>query len=507
MGARQPVIRTIQRGDKLGALMIRSEYDEVKNYFLQVLEEENPTSIINLLAKGHEKFSHVFKEETGWYLYNVKLDLEARGMISHIYSDKKSKRTLISKSIGSVNTPERPPSTAPGIITKELTKSVRTRFHELFGKLPYIINAPGRINLLGEHTDYNGGYVMPAAIDKGILFAVNTASKETTIYSSRFKQFLSVDLENIQPLKNSEWQNYLLGILYQLKSKGYKIKNFSCVFDGDLPLGAGLSSSAAMQCGFVLSLSTLFDLKISREEMIRMAQWSEHHFVGVKCGIMDQFASLMSRENHVIQLDCQNLEFRYYPLELNNYCLLLCDTNVKHSLASSEYNLRRAQCEEGIKIIQRIYEEVRTLRDVMPEMLASCQKIMPTDVFRRCKYVVQENLRVVAAAKDLVRGDMVGFGNKMYETHEGLKTLYEVSCPELDFLVEFSKSMNGIVGSRMMGAGFGGCTINIIENHLVGSFIEKIRPLYKQKFGFDMSYYVVKTANGASVIESPVVTY
>jgi galactokinase len=498
-------VQTIQLEDKLGTRISRVHYQAIKDFMLSLLEDGAPISINALITITHNHFEATFKEQTGWYVYNVKLDLEARGLIHHENRNKKLKQSMISKAStvrsGQDNANSKQPSTERQ--RTEIYQSVLNKFQELFHKRPLMVHAPGRINLIGEHTDYNNGYVMPAAIDKGVLFAIAASSTDTIIYSIKYKQFLSVDLNNIQPSKSADWHNYLLGVLFSLQEKGHSIKPFVCVFEGDLPAGAGLSSSAAMECGFVMALNKLFHFVLSKEEMIHIAQWSEHHFVGVKCGIMDQFASMLGKEDHVIHLDCKTLEYKYYPLALGEYCLLLCDTNVKHSLASSEYNTRRAECESGVQIIKSDYPEINSLRDVDHEMLKTCMSKMTGDVFDRCRYIVQENERVLAACEALEKGDMTVLGEKMYETHEGLSSLYKVSCPELDYLVDLTKPFAGILGSRMMGGGFGGCTINIIESTFVGTFISHAKFAYKEKFQRELSYYVVKTGNGASVIEHP----
>jgi galactokinase len=360
-------------------------------------------------------------------------------------------------------------------------------------------HAPGRLNLIGEHTDYNNGFAMLAAIDKGIQFAVGASTTETLIYSLRHKQFLSVDLKNIQSSKSADWHNYLLGVLYQLQQRGHVTKPFTCVFDGDLPDGAGLSASSAMGCGFVAALNRLFNLKLSPMEMIQIAQWAEHHFVGVKCSIMDPFTSMMGKENHVLQLDCKTLEYEYHPMQLGDYCLLICNTNAKPSFTPSEYNMRRDECAKGVVIIRKAYSQVHSLRDVKPEMLEAFRGKMPGNIFSRCRYVVEENARVLEATKDLRRGNIKAFGQKMYKTHEGLSKLYEVSCPELDFLVSLTKAYAGIAGSRMMGDGFGGSTITLIERSALDNFITDAKAAYKDKFNRQLTYQVVHTGNGAGV--------
>jgi galactokinase len=388
-------------------------------------------------------------------------------------------------------------------IVPDVNAIVKQKFIDLFNTKPMIVNSPGRINLIGEHTDYNNGFVMPAAINKGIQFAIAPSKeKKSMVYANRYNQFFSIDLTDLKPVEEPYWVNYLLGILYQFQAKGLTVKPFNCVFDGDLPLGAGLSSSAALECGFAFALNELNAFHLSKLELIHIAQWAEHNYVGVKCGIMDQFTSMMGQENQVMVLDCQSLDFTYFPLVLNEYCLLLCDTNVKHKLASSEYNTRRLECEQGVAILQSIYPSIKSLRDASVEMILEHSELFPENVFNRCIYVTQENERVLSASQDLRTGQLAAFGEKMFETHEGLSHLYEVSCAELDFLVEQAKEFKDILGARMMGGGFGGCTINIIHQDMVGEFRHQTKKAYKERFKIELNSYVVNTGNGTSVIES-----
>lgn len=379
-----------------------------------------------------------------------------------------------------------------------------TKFQELFNTAPLIVRAPGRINFLGEHTDYNNGYVMPAAIDKGITFAI-APSKDgsTTLHAAKYNESFTVDLSRPRKVDSPLWANYLLGILHQLAEKDRVVKPFNCVIDSDLPTGAGLSSSAAMECGFVFALNELFRLGLSKPEMIRIAQWSEHNYAGVKCGIMDQFASMMGQQDNVIVLDCKTLSYTYSPINLHDHSILLCDTNIKHSLASSEYNTRRRECEEGVAILKKEHHAITSLRDVSLDMLRKSKSQLLEVVYNRCLYVVEENDRVLTGSADLRSGNLTAFGKKMYQTHDGLSVLYEVSCPELDFLVERARKEPGIAGARMMGGGFGGCTINIIHNNVRENFIEETTHAYKKHFDLDLTTYVVNTGNGTAVISNP----
>jgi len=385
---------------------------------------------------------------------------------------------------------------------KEVTPQVvKEKFEQLFPGEPLIVRAPGRINLIGEHTDYNDGFVMPAAIDKEILFAIAPATTaESKVYSLKYEDsYTLADVNQPARVEAPMWANYLLGVLGKLKAEGYTFKPFNCVFGGNVPLGAGLSSSAAMECGFAYAIDALLGLNIDKQKLIRAAQWAEHNYVGVKCGIMDQFASMMGAEGKVIMLDCRSLEFEYFPLDLKDYAIVLCNTNVKHSLVDSEYNTRRQECEAGVQVFQRHDPAVKSLRDVSPALVEQFKPVLKGKVYDRCLYVTQEIERVQQASLDLQRGHIFSFGKKMYETHDGLSRLYQVSCPELDFLVNHAKAQ-GVIGARMMGGGFGGCTINIVANDQVDSFIKSATEAYEHQFGLRMDAYVVHIKGGTSTV-------
>lgn len=375
------------------------------------------------------------------------------------------------------------------------------KYQQLFGPDFLLVRSPARINLIGEHTDYNDGFVMPAAIDRETMFAIGPSSDGTSvIHATMYNESFTVDITNPLPVSSPKWANYLLGVLKQFLIRGHSIKPFSCVFGGNIPLGAGLSSSASVECGFAFALNTLNDLDVPRIELIKMAQWAEHNYAGVKCGIMDQFASMMGAANQVIVLDCRSLEYSYSPLELTDYAIVLCDTKVKHSLVDSEYNTRRSECEQGVAILQKHYSGITSLRDVSEAMVVKHRDELPGKVFDRCLYIVQEIDRVQKAGKDLKAHDLEAFGKKMFETHEGLSKRYEVSCPELDFLVEQAKGLPGVIGARMMGGGFGGCTINLVKRNEVESFVQTIRESYKKTFAIDMDHYVVKVSEGTGLV-------
>jgi galactokinase len=295
------------------------------------------------------------------------------------------------------------------------------------------------------------------------------------------------------------WPDYILGVIQQVQALGHKVGGFNCVFGGDIPLGAGMSSSAALECATAFALNELFGLGLDPMTMVRLSQKAENVFVGVQCGIMDQFASMFGRRGHVIRLDCQSLDYAYVPFDTAGIRIVLLDTNVKHSLASTEYNTRRQQCEAGVKLIQAHHPEVKSLRDVSLDMLA--RYVAPVDalVNQRCTFVVEEIARLLAATKDLEKGDMTAFGQKMFATHEGLSRKYEVSCPEADFLVEQVLHEPGVIGARMMGGGFGGCTINLVKEAAIDDLVERLTPVYRKAMNKELKVYIGQIENGTSL--------
>jgi len=382
--------------------------------------------------------------------------------------------------------------------------NVRNKFLELYDQEPLLVRSPGRINLIGEHTDYNEGFVMPAAIDRDIIFAIGFSDEpHSTLYSIRHNELIPFDIDAPHKITEPFWPNYLLGVVRRFIDKGYQLKNLHCVVGGDVPTGAGLSSSAALECGFAFAINEIHSFNVPKLELIHMAQWAEHHYVGVKCGIMDQFSSMMGAEGKAFVLDCRSLSYHYFPIDLKDYSIVLCDSMVKHSLADSAYNKRREECEAGVSILKVHYGEIKSLRDVSMDMILKHRDEFPEKVYNRCTYVVEENKRVLDASEDLKKGDMKAFGKKMYTTHEGLSKLYEVSCPELDFLVNEAKKLDYVGGSRMMGGGFGGCTINLVSKTKVELFISTLREAYNLNFHHELNAYVVAIKNGTSIINIP----
>lgn len=380
---------------------------------------------------------------------------------------------------------------------------LKQMFLELFHKQPQLmVKAPGRINLLGEHTDYNGGFVLPAAMDRAIYFAVSKRDDtQCRFYSENMLEshtFLVDTLKHDPP----QWSYYLKGVVMELQKAGFVVGGFDLVFGGNIPQGAGVSSSAALECGLAYALNELFGFGLSRVELVKIAQAAENNFVGVKCGIMDQFASMMGKKNAVIKLDCRSLEYEYFPFDMQEYKVVLCDTGVKHNLADSEYNTRRQQCEAGVAVLKKHDPEIQTLRDVSTAFLHEHKTELSNLVFNRCKYVVEEIARVEHACKLLLSKDLPAFGQQMYATHEGLQHLYEVSCPELDFLVDYTKNLEYVVGSRMMGGGFGGCTINLVHKDAVDDFVAHVSKSYQSHYGKALKTYACALADGVeSIVE------
>ncbi|MFT4663181.1 MAG: galactokinase [Polaribacter sp.] len=365
------------------------------------------------------------------------------------------------------------------------------------------VSSPGRINIIGEHTDYNDGLVLPAAIDKKAVFKLRRNGSQNTvnIIAANVDEQYSFDLSNFQPREKGGWQNYAMGVVHELQLLGAELKGFDSQLDGDVPIGGGMSSSAALECSLAFGLNELFDLKLDKWQMIKASQMAEHNFVGIKCGIMDQFASMMGKKNQVMLLDCRSLEFEYFPFDLGNYQLLLLNTNVSHSLASSEYNTRRAECEQGVSILNQAFPSIESLRDASLEQLEQCVSKMPQNIYKRCNHVVTESNRVLQATKSLLNKDFKTLGELIYQSHFSLQNDYKVSCPELDFLVELTLDKEYILGSRMMGGGFGGCTISIIEKEKVADFIKLAGEKYQRKYEIELTPYEVSIEGGATFID------
>ena len=402
--------------------------------------------------------------------------------------------------------------------------AIRSQFLNHFNyAAALVVKSPGRINLIGEHIDYNHGFVLPAAIDKYIEVAIGKrADGLIHMVALDLEETIILPTHNLKP-HSTVWVNYIIGVVDQVVNRIQSATNnfidtkntlartkiltsinendlaagFNICIQGNIPLGAGLSSSAALECAVLFALNELYTLSLTKMQMALMAQSAEHKFAGVKCGLMDMFTSLHGQKNKAILLDCDSLAFTYYPLELKDYSIVLFDTQIKHALASSEYNTRRLECEQGLKIIQEKYASVKTFRDISLEQVEAC---LVSKLYQRCKYVVEEIARIQLAVQDLVKGDMQAFGKKMFETHKGLSSLYEVSCPELDFLVEAVTNNDNVLGARMMGGGFGGCTINIIKTTAVEAITKELSVKYAQLMHKELTVYSISIEEGTQLV-------
>lgn len=384
-------------------------------------------------------------------------------------------------------------------MNQSLLQKVKQTFAAAFTTTPALFYSPGRINLIGEHVDYNGGFVMPAAINKGVYYAIAAnGTDQINFVAADFGETYAVKVNNIQ--RSTGWHNYVLGVIDQLQQKGYTIDGFDCALTADLPPGSGMSSSAAVECGLAHALNIIFGFNISPINIALIGQAAEHKFPQVMCGIMDQFANMMGKKDNVLLLDCRDLSYKYFPLQLEGYDIVMLNCKVHHSLADGQYNIRRQQCEEGVHILQQTLPAVQQLRDVTPEQLATVKNSMSPLVYQRCLFITQEIQRTQQAAELLQANNLRAFGECMYETHDGLSQLYNVSCEELDFLAAFARKHPAVIGARMMGGGFGGCTINIVETTQVNDFILAAMSAYRTQFNIEGEAYVLNTADGTHPI-------
>ena len=373
---------------------------------------------------------------------------------------------------------------------------LRTAFIERFSSNPVFYASAGRINLIGEHTDYNGGFVFPGAIDKYIMTAINiNGTDKVRLYSVDMNQYTEFGLRE-EDKPDEQWACYVFGVCREVIKRGFEVKGFDAVFAGNVPLGAGLSSSAALESCFAYALNDLFnDNKISIFELALIGQSTEHNYCGVNCGIMDQFASVFGKKDCLMRLDCRSLEFKYFPFKPVGYKLVLVNSQVKHELVDSPYNKRRESCERVAKTLG-----VETLRDADMSMLEAAKAQISDEDYKRAVYVIGEKQRVLDVCEALEKGDYETVGQRMYETHHGLSKDYEVSCEELDFLNDVAKEC-GVTGSRIMGGGFGGCTINLVKEDLYDTFVQTAKTKFNEKYGIEPIIIDVVISDGAHKVE------
>ena len=377
-----------------------------------------------------------------------------------------------------------------------MKNKIHEKFVSLFGEGGTQFASAGRINLIGEHTDYNGGYVFPGAIDKGIVAEIKlNGTNKVRAFSLDYNARTEFGL-NEEDAPKEQWARYIFGVCRETIKRGGKVEGFDTVFAGDVPLGAGLSSSAALESTFAFALNELFHNGIDKFELAKIGQSTEHNYCGVKCGIMDQFASCFGKAGCLIRLNCKTLEYKYFPFDPKGYKLVLIDSCVKHELASSAYNKRRASCENAAAAIRKNHPEVEFLSDAKRVWLDEVREQIPEEDFLRAEYVIGEVQRVLDVCDALERGDYETVGEMMYQTHFGLSRLYEVSCEELDFLNKLARKMD-VAGSRVMGGGFGGCTINLVKDELYEPFIAAAKEKFAAKFGHEPKIYNVVVSDGA----------
>jgi len=374
------------------------------------------------------------------------------------------------------------------------------RFEKLFTARPSIYRAPGRVNLIGEHTDYNDGFVMPAAVGFSTYVAIAARpDHKLAIRSEDFPGDFEFDLDQLPPRRTGNWCDYVLGVATVLLQHGCELAGANVLVHGEVPIGAGLSSSAAIEVASALALLGLAKTQLPLVEIARLCRRAENEFVGARVGIMDQFVSCMGRASHAILLDCRSLEPKFVPIPASLQ-LVVCNTMVKHDLATGAYNARRAECEEGVRYFAKLDPSIRALRDVSPEMLDQHGRSLPETIWKRCCHVVRENQRTVEAARALTGGALTRIGELMRESHESLRDLYEVSCPELDLMVEAAQGLPGFCGGRMTGGGFGGCTVNLVREENASDFAAQIAERYQQATGITPQVYICSAEDGVQAL-------
>ncbi len=378
---------------------------------------------------------------------------------------------------------------------------VRQAFADRFGTPHLVVRAPGRINIIGEHTDYNEGLVLPAAVSQALYLAVGKAAEASHLVALDIAGEWQGDLR--QPFAASgSWHDYLRGAVDLLRSGGYDTGNLHVVVGSDISVGAGMSSSAALTCGFIYALNQLYGWRLARKEIALLAQQVEHRYIGVQCGLMDQYAVLFGKKDHALLLDCRSLDYDWQPMLFADYVWLLIDTGVKHELAATAYNQRKDECRQGVHILSKIAPGINSLRDANVALLEQARPGMPGRLYKRSLYVVEENSRVQQAVRVAAENDILWLGRLLLESHAGLRDLYEVSSPELDFLVEQAASITGVAGARMMGGGFGGCTLNLVRHDQVREVKEQVGKAYTRQFGRQPAFYQPSLTDGVEAVST-----
>ncbi len=382
---------------------------------------------------------------------------------------------------------------------------IRSLFKQTYGDVEGIVigRAPGRVNLIGEHTDYNDGFVFPMAIDFQMMMAARPRFDDLVrIYSADYNHQIEFSLDKpIQFDSGNPWSNYPRGVFSVLQNAGIALRGADMAFTGNVPQGAGLSSSAALEVVTAIVLQKLNGFVKTAPELALLCQQAENKFVGMNCGIMDQFISMMGCQNHALFLDCRSLQYQQIPLELGDNRIIICQSGVKHNLVESEYNKRRQECEQGVAILSKHHPEIKALRDATLTQLDAFKQEMDEVVYKRCRHVISENNRVLESIKVLQQGDLDSFGNLMNASHDSLRNLYEVSCPEIDLLVDLARKVPGVIGSRITGGGFGGCTVNLVNSSAVTEFSKEVTDIYRQTTGIEAKMYISTAAAGANIVE------
>jgi galactokinase len=377
------------------------------------------------------------------------------------------------------------------------------RFQEQFHTRPQVFSAPGRVNLIGEHTDYNDGFVLPSAIGFFTRAAISPRpDRKLVIRSAEFEKSFEVDAQSLPAVKLGAWSDYVIGVAHELARAGCRLTGADLLVNGEVPIGSGLSSSAALEVASALALLSLTDSELPLKQIARLCQRAENEFIGARVGIMDQFVSCLGQEGHAVLLDCRSLEFELVPIP-ETVRFVICNTMVKHEHSGGEYNQRRRECEQGVEILSRFYPGLSALRDVSLEQLRSKSKDMPAVIYKRCLHVVEENDRVIRTARLFRASDLTAVGNLMRESHVSMRDLYEISCRELDLMVESAEGLPGYYGGRMTGGGFGGCTVNLVASAQAEAFREKIAARYRQQTGINPEIYICSPATGAHVELKP----